>query len=791
MLMRRLLALLSLATLLPCEVALGASVVESPRPWRAEWIGIDEPATANQWMCFRKTFDLATAPKQALARIACDSRYWLWVNGELRVFEGQLKRGPTPEDTYYDTVDFQSALRPGKNAVALLVVHYGRNGFSHNSSGRAGLLFDAEIDGRPLLSDRTWKAIPHPAIGTTIPALSNFRLPESNIRFDARHDLPRWMEKDFDDSQWRRSLVFGPAGIAPWGKLFARPIPLWRMSELRDYTNASALPAQGGSKPVVARLPYNLHASPYLKIEAPAGRVIDIRSDAYPLFDSPTRQMHRHEYVTREGVQEWELPGWINGHEIHYSIPADVKILGLKYRETGYDADFVGRFESDDDALNRLWKKAERTLYVTMRDTYYDCPDRERAMWWGDAVNELGEAFYVFDAQRGPQLARKCILELAHWQREDGTLYAPIPSGRRRPGDLFWRGRAHDGNWDVELPTQMLATVGWYGLWTYYWYSGDRATIEQVYPAVRRYLDVWKIGADGLVVHRPGEWDWVDWGENVDVPVLENAWLHLALRAAIAMGDLTGNAADVAGYRRKLESIEARFNATFWKGDHYRSPGHDGPPDDRANALAVVAGLAESAKYPAIRRVLSTEFHASPYMEKYVIESLYLMNAPSDAVARMKRRYGPMIEQELTTLWELFGDKGQGDGTYNHGWSGGPLTCLSQYAAGLAPTQPGWAQFRVAPQLAALRRIAADVPTAHGLIRLKIDRDDARLRLRLHSPQGTQAAVHVPVSDSARVTLDGKPIPAVKAVPKADGQLEIIVAVPAGEHEVVAQLTTP
>ena len=39
-----------------------------------------------------------------------------------------------------------------------------------------------------------------------------------------------------------------------------------------------------------------------------------------------------------------------------------------------------------------MWEKSQRTLYITMRDTYMDCPDRERAQWWGDEVNESGEA---------------------------------------------------------------------------------------------------------------------------------------------------------------------------------------------------------------------------------------------------------------------------------------------------------------------------------------------------------------------------------------------------------------
>ena len=46
-----------------------------------------------------------------MARIACDSKYWLWINGDLVVFEGQLKRGPTPSDTYFDEIDLSQKLK--------------------------------------------------------------------------------------------------------------------------------------------------------------------------------------------------------------------------------------------------------------------------------------------------------------------------------------------------------------------------------------------------------------------------------------------------------------------------------------------------------------------------------------------------------------------------------------------------------------------------------------------------------------------------------------------------------
>lgn len=725
--------------------------------WTAKWIGVQQPSVPNQWLCFRKTITLDAAD-HATARIACDSKYWLWINGELVVFEGQLKRGPTPSDTYYDTVKLDGKLHQGANTIAVLVEYFGRPNFSHNSSSQAGLVFEMTTSNGQIVSDTTWKSRIHPAFGTTDPPLANFRLPEANIRFDARRDLIGWTAQEYDDAAWPSAVEFAAPPTKPWGKLVARPIGLWKDTGRVDYVSVTS-PGPDGK--IVAKLPYNLHASPCLEVEAPAGKIIEIHADNYDLYGKRKgAELHRHEYVTREGVQTWELPGFINGHEIHYVIPEGVKVLALKYRQTGYDAELVGAFDCDDARLNKLWKKAERTLYVTMRDTYYDCPDRERAQWWGDAVNELGEAFYVFDAEKGPRLARKGMYELANWQRPDKVLYSPVPSSPPPSWEQFKTNKLpQTGYWGRELPRQMLASVGWYGFWTYYWYTGDRQTIADVYPAVRDYLSLWKLGDDGLVIHRPGDWDWTDWGEQKDVAVLENCWVYLALKAGVQMAKLTGHEGDIADYHRRMQSIEANFNRTFWQGEAYRDPKYKGQTDDRANAMAVISGLAKPEYYPAIRQVLKTQQHASPYMEKYVLESLYLMDAPQQAIERMKARYGEQIDDPRTTLWEGWGigDKGYGGGTYNHGWSGGALTPLSQYAAGIAPTAPGFDTFSVLPQPGPLRKMHSVVDTPHGRIELMFHRDDAATRLKLISPAGTKMLVGVPRDRPVKsITINGR-----------------------------------
>ncbi len=717
---------------------------EEATGWSAKWITVSdlpEPVTANQWYVFRRSFSLQGVPEKVPCRIACDSKYWLYVNGEQVVFEGQLKRGPTPEDTYCDRLDLAPYLRPdGKNTIAVLLWYFGKDGFSHKDSSLPGLIVEAPAIG--IVSDASWRGVKHPAYrAVTADPQPNYRLPESNIRYDARLEFEKgpWHAVDFDDSRWPAVATHGKPPVAPWGKLYLRPIPLWKDYGLREYANADQIPEVSDGSTIECRLPYNAQVTAYLKIDSPAGYVCDMRTDNY---QGGSAYNVRSEYIARGGVQEFESPGWFNGHAVHYTFPPGVKILELKFRETGYNSEFAGHFQCDDEFCNTLWEKSRRTLYITMRDTYMDCPDRERAQWWGDAVNELGEAFYALDP-RSRLLARKGMYELMWWQREDDTIYSPIPSG----------------NWNKELPMQMLNSVGWYGFWTWYFHCGDAEPIVELYPRVRDYLAVWKLGSDGLVVPRKGDWTWGDWGENKDMPILYNGWYYLALKAQREMARLADARGDIPAIDRKMRSIEENFNATFWNGKEYRSPDYGGKTDDRAHALAVVTGLAEAEQYPAIREVFRKQEHSSPYMEKYVLEALFKMGSPEDAFARMKKRFRPMVESDLTTLWEGWGigKEGFGGGTINHAWSGGGLTCLSQFAAGISPLEPGYAKWQVRPQMGPLKEIRTIVPTVRGEIHLLLDRDEERFLLEVTVPEETSAEIAIPeIQRFQEISVNGK-----------------------------------
>jgi len=692
--------------------------------WKARWISKEQSNSGtNLWMAFRTRVTIDDVPSSVTARIAADTKYWLWINGEIVVYEGGLKRGPSPVSTYYDKVEIAPWLKSGENVIAITVWHMGKNGFSHIDSGSAGLLFQAEGEGVEILSqdDGSWQCSILKAYQTADTVEPNYRLPESNVRYDARV---------FEEGGDEWYLGGGPASIGepdnmpylpgegPFGMLVARPIPLWKNYGVRDYEKVER---RGDT--LVCSMPYNLHASPILKVNASAGKVITMFTDHHYI---PHDMGLSGQYVTRDGVQEYEHLCWISGEKMYYVIPEDVEVLEVKYRETGYDCEFEGSFKCDDPLLNTYYRKAARTLYVCMRDTYYDCPDRERAHWIGDEVNELGMAFYLLSPSAN-QLAVKGLKELCAWAKPDGSLYGPVPSG----------------NWFKELPMQSLALIGWYGARRLAFYSGDNSYLAELYPAFHRYLhEVWQLDEDGLPKYRLGKeiWDWPDAGENQDGEAQLALWYYLALKAEKDYASKIGKSSDAAADEAMMSRIISSYNSKYWTGSEYRSKGHSGPADDRVQALAVVSGIAGGDKYPAILSVLKEQRHATTFMLSYVLEALCIMGHPDMAQELMHYRYPTIMKDDCSTLWEHWGY----EGSSNHAWTGSGVVIMNEYFAGIRPKDPGFKVFTVKPQMGNLKHIETSFVTRYGKVHLKLDRNGKAITAELTVPKGSIAELHSP-----------------------------------------------
>ena len=495
--------------------------------WMAKWIWDKENLTVNNtWMCFNKKVTLDAVPQELIAHISADSKYWLYINGETVVFEGSVKRGPDKNSGYYDSIDIAPYLKKGENSICALVWFWGnQKNYSYNSSGQGGFIFEAISDEIAIISDNCWKVKKNNAYIDSPLYQPNYRLPEYSIYYDAREELGAWLDNSFDFSTWENATEYGNEGEAPYGKLYHRGIPFLKDYGLKDYENSKDYESYTVKNPlgkkITVDIPYNAQLTPYLKVIAPAGKTIRITTENTPIGAVSTT------YITKDGEQEFESLGWFNGEHITYDIPYGVTVVSLQYRETGYDSEFCGDFRCGDEFMNTLWQKSLRTLYVTMRDNFMDCPDRERAQWWGDVTSEMIMTMYSMDSN-SYLLYQKGVEAMLSHTDDSKVLQTVVPICE----DFF------------ELPVQQLAGI--VGFLTYYEYTGDRAFIEKVYDASLDYLKLWEMGENNLIVHREGSWDWPDWGKNADMTCIENAWYYYALSSIEEMADILGKDNDLS-----------------------------------------------------------------------------------------------------------------------------------------------------------------------------------------------------------------------------------------------------
>lgn len=806
----------------------GPPVVEPPtdvydpdeyKDWGdAHWIWSDDKTQTgrvNLWSDFRRDFTLGTVPSAANVKIACDSKYRLFVNGQCVVFDGGVTRSFS-DSTYYDKLDIAEYLQTGDNNICVLAWYWGTTSqMAHYvTSGKAGMILSSDIfsDGVAVSSgDGLWYGRNDGAFTQGGNPITNWR-GDFNVTYDAQKEVD-WTANSFDPAQngWNKVVRAGKSdadlgrpGDPRWGKLIERPIPM-----TKDYglTELPLEKAETGStvagKQYTFKLPYNMQISPYIVLgsQTAAGKTVSAQTETANNSNS------RMTYITKAGAQRYVEKTWMNGDSLTFTVPDGVSIESLGYRQTGYNVSagestpFAGWFDStlsasweaaaqfngghgwdeasvsaENNFYDELWKKAMYTLYVSMREGYMDCPDRERGAYIGDAYNEIEEAFYVFgnDANK---LSAKVIRDVCSTQtsfEKNGRTYYTMNCVV--PSRVVY-----------DIPMQELSAA--VSAWNYYLYTGDKTLAVDCTKALYNYLTNYTFEESGdyagtlksrsLADMSPKNQNWVtnhlwtDWGNNQDVRVNTNCWWYMAATAVKNLAGVDGvrlTQAELAWLDEGLARVKRNFEK-FWNAElkayateydqtHWHSvkPAQDNSHlvDDRVNALAVVSGLADPAHYADIRNVfMGTDTtpayqNASIFNEKLVLQAMYIMGYDSDAMVRMAKRFMTTVNDKTSsTLPEQFPgeDLNLAEGTKNHGWSGGALTALSMYAVGVQPTSPGYATWRIRPQLGAFEKVSACVPANIGNILLEASASE----ITVTAPAGG-GEVWVPIREGAAVS---------------------------------------
>lgn len=719
-------------------ILLSNSHVSNAIQWNAEWIWAKQrTGEPNTWLATRKNIDLDTVPQEFIAHVSADTKYWLWINGVLVVFEGSYTGGPSPvkasprvdnfpiaSNKYYDSVDIAPFLKEGNNTIAALVWYYGHNGDkgTHISSKKAGFIFQAKAGGTQIKTDKSWKVKRHKAYQSDVKKPYPYRIAAWGINYDARLDIQDWTNKSwykpgYDDSDWDNATSMHRPPRAPFFNLYPSEIPILTDYGLADCTNftSNSFPFVSDGKPIKCVLEFNKNVTPYFDIDAQPGLNVHIDSNMR-LNTIETN------YITKAGRQQFESYTWFNARNIIFNIPEGVKVHALKYRWTGI-GDTPGHFEADDSWYTRIWQMAENTLYVCARDNFMDTPDRERGLWIGDVADQASYLFYSMD-QAGRDLLKKSIKVTLAFSDTESGIFAGLAPGRFR-----------------ELPAQSLQFID-QGIWHYYYNTGDLNTLAYAYPYVHRYLELWEMKPNGLPIFRNGAWKWTDWGpqETVDYDVIQNALYYSALLAARNMAITLNDNNHIDFYNNRINSIETSFQDEYWQNGFFSSD-PEKFKDDRANAISIIYGLANKSQYKDIvNNVLVPINNASPHFEWMVYNAMAIAEGYDELLFRMKKRYGKQVNNsQLSTLAEYL----PSGGTENHAWNA-PSTVLSKYIVGMSPTDVAWKSFEVLPNMAHMKHLKQLVPSVQGNINFEITRTKFDVQMHLSVPHGVTAVIGVP-----------------------------------------------
>lgn len=89
---------------------------------------IQNSTQENTWLVFRFGFEVSNINEELPVHYAVDSKYCLYINDELDIFEGGLKRGFIRNKTYCDLASY---VKNGKNKIEV----YGGGFHNHGWSG--------------------------------------------------------------------------------------------------------------------------------------------------------------------------------------------------------------------------------------------------------------------------------------------------------------------------------------------------------------------------------------------------------------------------------------------------------------------------------------------------------------------------------------------------------------------------------------------------------------------------------------------------------------------------------
>lgn len=738
-----------------------------------------------QRLLFRRIFLLDEEPEKAKLYISADSRYKLYVNGQL------VEVGPCKGDReiwYYDTLDLMPYLRTGKNIIAVEVLSYpvehGKGSFSIFRTGHPGLFAYGKVESRheeiDLSADSRWKVYIDDGF-SIVPESDLFAPLQILEKRQAKPELTHWIKEEYDDAKWENAIfdITLSAEFSP-GNLNKRPIPFLYRQEKRfvdsrlisgeisqDEFNRLLLEKQSitisQGKKLIVEINAGEEETGYLHLLFAGGKsgvVHILTSEGYvqegfqgdlknpfkkDRLDIESGYLHGFTdtyYLAGNGnasTPEEYSPFWFRTFRfIRLEIEAveeAVTLLDFYYTETGYPLEVRTKAIANDPDFEAIWDISERSLRRCMHETYEDCPFYEQLQYIMDSRTQI---LYTYAVSGDDRLARKCMDDFRHSQRYDGLMNSSHPNYESNviPGFSIY--------YILMVQDHMM-------------YFGDKELLREHLPHIDRILRFFHchLSENGYVDKIGGLngkdrfWSFIDWTPQWDQtygvppvvlkgPVTMESLLYIyGLQAAEKIASYL-NFSDLASdYRKEYEKVQKALRGHMMG---QRGMLTDGPGiEEYSQHVQVFAILTRTISVEQGREaLLRTIENKADYPQCSVAMSFYLFRALEiTKLYEYTREYWDiwrrMLEKHSTTCIE---DETQ-ERSDCHAWGALILYELPSVILGVRPQEAGCSSLAIQPVPGYLSEAEGTVITPVGKVYVHWRKEaNGNLEMEYKVPEG-------------------------------------------------------
>ena len=742
--------------------------------WNAMWIEVPgtQPKDYGVYY-FRKDVDLNAKPSKFVVYVSGDTRYKLYVNGEL------ASLGPARNDSKhwnYETVDLAPYLKAGKNVFAAQVWNEGNFTPVPNATMRSGFLMMGEGDAKVVNTDETWKAIQDPAYAPIRQQVPGYYALGAGEQIDMSKTIAHWKDADADLSQWQDAKPYelgtphdtnSGTGVYTGHMLVPSTLPQVERFEKR----INAVRQDGG-----VNIPKGWPAQK-AKVIIPAGKKVEILLDQEELTNgffqlnfskgngaditvryaealyTDERGQHKGNRNEVEGKnfigrfdklissgkenQQFTSLDWRTFRYVKLEI--ETKGEGLEINDissmfTGFPFKMNAQLDTDNQELLKMMEIGWRTARLCAIETYTDCPFYEQLQYLGDTRIQALVSIY----NSGDDTLWKNYLRQADMSRNaEGITMGRAPSELAQ-----------------YITPYALSYI--YSIHDYMRYGKEKQLVLDLIPGAEQILHYFSKyqQADGRIKGLPG-WNFSDWvyseGWQMGVAqvgkdgggILMDLQLLLALQMMTELENYRGNTFMASEYSQQAEHLKKGINNAYWDASKglYAQTSEKKLFSQHANALAIITGMVtgDQAKQMAQKMLTdSTLSQCTVYYKFYLHEALVKAGLGDDFLNWLDI-WRENIRMGLTT----WGETSDVDGTRSdcHAWGASPNIEFFRTLLGIDSAAPQFAKVKIEPRLGDIKKIGGTMPHPQGNIKVNYQKNGNALKAEIELPAGVNGTL--------------------------------------------------